>query len=55
MTKVNISTHLNGLFTRALRDVLDERPDLVDPRRYVAAGRDAVAAETSRLLALLAG
>ncbi|PZE69798.1 class II fructose-bisphosphate aldolase [Curtobacterium sp. MCBD17_021] len=55
MTKVNISTHLNGLFTRALRDVLDERPDLVDPRRYVAAGRDAVAAETARLLTLLAG
>ncbi|WIE61345.1 class II fructose-bisphosphate aldolase [Curtobacterium sp. MCLR17_032] len=55
MTKINISTHLNGLFTRALRDVLDERPDLVDPRRYVSAGRDAVAAETDRLLTLLAG
>lgn len=55
MTKVNISTHLNGLFTRALRDVLDERPDVVDPRRYVAAGRDAIAAETARLLTLLHG
>ena len=55
MTKINISTHLNGLFTRALRDVLDERPDLVDPRRYVSAGRDAVAVETARLLTLLAG
>ncbi|WIJ45241.1 class II fructose-bisphosphate aldolase [Curtobacterium citreum] len=55
MTKVNISTHLNGLFTRALRDVLDERPDVVDPRRYVAAGRDAVAAEAARLLTLLHG
>ncbi|KQS10002.1 class II fructose-bisphosphate aldolase [Curtobacterium sp. MCLR17_007] len=54
MTKVNISTHLNGLFTRALRDVLDERPDVVDPRRYVGAGRDAIAAETARLLELLA-
>ncbi|TCK66133.1 class II fructose-bisphosphate aldolase [Curtobacterium sp. PhB136] len=54
MTKVNISTHLNGLFTRALRDVLDERPDVVDPRKYVAAGRDAIAAETARLLTLLA-
>lgn len=54
MTKINISTHLNGLFTRALRDVLDERPDLVDPRRYVAAGREAIAAETARLLSLLA-
>lgn len=55
MTKVNISTHLNGLFTRALRTVLDERPDLVDPRKYVAAGRAAMADETARLLGLLHG
>ena len=53
MTKINISTHLNGLFTRALREVLDERPDVVDPRKYVSAGRDAIAAETARLLTLL--
>ncbi|WIE64796.1 class II fructose-bisphosphate aldolase [Curtobacterium sp. MCLR17_036] len=55
MTKINISTHLNGLFTRALRGVLDERPDLVDPRGYVSAGREAIAAETARLLTLLHG
>ncbi|TDN45408.1 fructose-bisphosphate aldolase [Curtobacterium flaccumfaciens] len=55
MTKINISTHLNGLFTRALREVLDERPDVVDPRKYVAAGRDAIATETARLLTLLHG
>jgi fructose-bisphosphate aldolase, class II len=55
MTKVNISTHLNGMFTRAVRRVLDDRPDLVDPRTYVAAGRDVIAAETARLLTLLAG
>jgi fructose-bisphosphate aldolase class II len=54
MTKVNISTHLNGLFTRALRGVLDERPDVVDPRKYVSAGRDAITVETARLLTLLA-
>ncbi|MBA8989210.1 ketose-bisphosphate aldolase [Curtobacterium pusillum] len=53
MTKINISTHLNGLFTRALREFLDERPDVVDPRKYVSAGRDAIAAETARLLTLL--
>lgn len=53
MTKINISTHLNGLFTRALRGVLDERPDVVDPRKYVSAGRDAIATETARLLTLL--
>ncbi|OIH99511.1 MULTISPECIES: class II fructose-bisphosphate aldolase [unclassified Curtobacterium] len=55
MTKINISTHLNGLFTRALRGVLDERPDLVDPRGYVSAGREAIATETARLLTLLHG
>jgi fructose-bisphosphate aldolase class II/tagatose 1,6-diphosphate aldolase GatY/KbaY len=55
MTKINISTHLNGLFTRALRSVLDERPDLVDPRKYVSAGREAISTETARLLTLLHG
>nr|WP_218885277.1 class II fructose-bisphosphate aldolase [Kineococcus aurantiacus] len=54
VTKVNISTHLNGLFTRAVRESLTARPELVDPRRYVAPGREAVAAEVARLLALLA-
>ncbi|MHA7285522.1 class II fructose-bisphosphate aldolase [Arthrobacter sp. MDT3-44] len=54
MTKINVSTHLNGFFTRAVREVLTARPDLVDSRTYVAAGRDALAAEAARLLALLA-
>ncbi|OII41486.1 class II fructose-bisphosphate aldolase [Plantibacter sp. MMLR14_011] len=53
MTKINLSTHLNGLFTRAVRDVLDEQPKLVDPRAYVRAGRSAVATETARILRLL--
>jgi fructose-bisphosphate aldolase, class II len=55
MTKINISTHLNGLFTRALRAVLDDGPDVVDPRKYVSAGRDAIATESARLLTLLHG
>lgn len=53
MTKINISTHLNGLFTAALRDALEAGP--VDPRKYVAPGRAAVATEIDRLLRLLAG
>lgn len=53
MTKVNISTHLNGLFTRVVRQALDDEPETVDPRRYVSRGRDAVSVETSRLLDLL--
>lgn len=55
ITKVNISTHLNALFTGAVRAALAADPPPVDPRRYVRAGRDAVAAETERLLRLLAG
>lgn len=53
MAKVNISTHLNGLFTQAVREQLSESADLVDPRRYVAAGRGAIVQETARLLDLL--
>lgn len=53
MTKVNIATHLNAVFTGAVRDRLADEPELVDPRRYVAAGRDALAAETARLLGVL--
>jgi fructose-bisphosphate aldolase class II len=53
MTKINISTHLNGLFTSAVRDALAAKPDAVDPRGYIRSGRDAIAAETARLLLLL--
>lgn len=55
MTKVNISTHLNALFTRALRAALDDPTRPVDPRQYVAAGRAAIATEVERLLRVLAG
>lgn len=53
MTKVNIATHLNAAFTAAVRGYLEENPNVVDPRKYVAAGRDAVARETTRLLGVL--
>src|SRR5690606_5021419 len=35
MTKVNISTHLNAVFTDAVRERLADDPQLVDPRKYV--------------------
>ncbi|MBG6239113.1 fructose-bisphosphate aldolase class II [Mycetocola sp. CAN_C7] len=54
MTKINVSTHLNGFFTRAVRDALDADPALVDSRRYLAAGRTALSAEAERLLTLFA-
>ncbi|WP_431782670.1 class II fructose-bisphosphate aldolase [Streptomyces chumphonensis] len=54
MRKVNISTHLNKTFTRAVRAHLREHPAVADPRRYLGPARDAVAAEVARLLAVLA-
>ncbi|MEU5028006.1 class II fructose-bisphosphate aldolase [Streptomyces milbemycinicus] len=53
LTKVNIATHLNVAYTRAIRDHLAAHPEVVDPRRYVAKARDAVAREVARLLPLL--
>ncbi|MGW8350838.1 class II fructose-bisphosphate aldolase [Streptomyces wedmorensis] len=55
MTKVNISTHLNQLFTRTVREQLHAAPAVADPRRYLGPAREAVAAEVARLLCLLAG
>jgi fructose-bisphosphate aldolase, class II len=53
MTKINIATQLNKVFTAAIRRSLDGDAGLVDPRRYGAAGRDAVAAEVTRLLGVI--
>lgn len=53
MTKINIATHLNHVFTDAVRAVLAEQPDLVDSRKYLGPARDAMAAEAARLLIML--
>ncbi|MFJ4670500.1 class II fructose-bisphosphate aldolase [Kitasatospora purpeofusca] len=53
MTKINISTHLNKLFTRTVSDHLRAAPDTVDPRNYLGPARDTVAAEVARLLGVL--
>ena len=50
MRKINIGTHLNVVFTEAVRRTLDADPSMVDPRRYVAPARDEVAGEVARLL-----
>lgn len=54
MTKINVSTHLNGFFTRAVREYLDANPSVVDSRKYIKAGRDALVVESARLLTLFA-
>ena len=53
MTKVNIATHLNRVWTEAMVQRLAEAPT-VDTRAYLGAARDAVAVEAERLLRLLA-
>jgi len=53
MTKINVATRLNKAFTGAVRACLAADPALVDPRRYGAAAREAVAAEVTRLLGVL--
>ncbi|VVJ15968.1 Tagatose 1 [Amycolatopsis camponoti] len=53
MTKVNIATQLNKVFTAAAAGDWRAHPEHVDPRKYLGAGRDAVTTEVRRLLQLL--
>ncbi len=55
LTKINIATHLNVTLTAALRRYLDENPSVVDPRKYLGAGRAALADETARLIGVISG
>ncbi|ALQ31480.1 fructose-bisphosphate aldolase [Arthrobacter sp. YC-RL1] len=54
MRKINVSTHLNGFFTRAVRQWLAANEQAVDSRKYLGAGRTAMAAEAARMLELFA-
>lgn len=53
MRKINIATHLNGIFTDRIRAELDKNPSLTDPRKYIGLGREDVSDEIARLLKLL--
>lgn len=55
LTKINIATHLNVTLTGALRSYLAEHPAVVDPRKYLGAGRDALVDETARLIGVISG
>ena len=55
ITKVNVATQLNKVFTAAVRSVLTTSPAEVDPRRYLGPGRAAMATEAARLLTVIAG
>lgn len=55
MRKINVSTHLNKVFTRRLREVLAEQPELVDSRKYLGPAREAMAQEVARLSRVISG
>lgn len=52
MTKINVSTHLNHVFTSAVREFLDANPEVVDTRKWMRPGADAGTAEAERLMRL---
>jgi fructose-bisphosphate aldolase class II len=54
ITKVNVSTHLNAIFTGAVKDFLERNPNVVDSRKYFTIGNRLVEAEVERLLRMYA-
>ena len=54
MTKINVSTHLNVVFTQGVRQILDGNPKIVDPRKYVGPATHSVQEEVERLMRLYA-
>jgi fructose-bisphosphate aldolase class II/tagatose 1,6-diphosphate aldolase GatY/KbaY len=52
MTKINVSTHLNRVFTNSVRTTLGADPALVDSRKWLGPARSAVEEETFRLLTM---
>ncbi|MCQ9131345.1 class II fructose-bisphosphate aldolase [Streptomyces hilarionis] len=50
IAKVNVGTALNQAMTRAVRACLAADPDVVDARRYLGAGREAMARTVERIV-----
>ncbi|MEZ5086671.1 MAG: class II fructose-bisphosphate aldolase [Tessaracoccus sp.] len=50
MTKINVSTHLNKVYTHTARATLESKPDVVDTRKWTAPASEALSAEVARLL-----
>jgi fructose-bisphosphate aldolase class II len=53
--KVNVGTALNVAMTRSIRETLAGDPELVDPRKYLAPARDAIAASVCELIGVISG
>jgi len=54
LVKINIGTALNTAFTAAVRERLAVDTSVVDPRKYLAPARDAMAAVVAHLLSVVA-
>lgn len=54
ITKVNVSTHLNMVFTSKVRELLEESPTAVDSRKWQGPAYDEFSHEAQRLLELYA-
>ena len=54
MTKINVATHLNQVFTGSVRESLVADLTMVDSRKWMKPARTAVEQETYRLLSLYA-
>ncbi|MEU5722242.1 class II fructose-bisphosphate aldolase [Micromonospora sp. NPDC047738] len=55
IAKVNIGTALNVAFTGTVRGTLATHPELVDPRRYLAPAREAMAERVAHFCRLVSG
>jgi len=53
MTKINVGTALNVAMTASVRTGLEGDPDVVDPRRYLSAGRTAMRDAVRHVLTVL--
>jgi fructose-bisphosphate aldolase class II len=53
IVKVNVGTILNVAFTGAIREHLENQPDVVDPRSYLKPARNDVAAAVTRIVTVI--
>ncbi len=53
MRKINIGTILSVAYTRGIRSVLDERPELTDPRSYLAPARTNISEQVRAMLQVI--
>jgi fructose-bisphosphate aldolase class II len=53
INKVNVNTDFQQAFTAKIRDLLDNDPNLYDPRKYCGPGRDAIKAKVKEKIEIL--